>query len=118
MNVGILGAGHIASVLARTIKGMESVKLYAVASRSKEKAEEFAREFGAEKFYGSYEELVKDSAVDLVYIATPHNFHYEQMKLCINNNKAVLCEKAFTINENQAKDVFSLAEKKKVFYLS
>ena len=76
MNVGIIGAGRIAAVLAETMKEMKNVNLYAIASRSMEKASDFAKRFGAKKAYSSYEELVKDSEVDLVYIATPHNFHY------------------------------------------
>ena len=81
INFAIVGAGAIAKLMATTIKmmnkgGDESVKLYAIASRSLEKAKEFAKEFGIEKAYGSYEELYNDPAINLVYIATPHNFHY------------------------------------------
>ena len=83
MNIGILGAGKIAGVMADTINRMTDVKLYAVGSRSWEKANAFANEFAIDKAYGSYEELVSDDAIDLVYIATPHSHHYEQMKLCM-----------------------------------
>ena len=96
MNIGILGAGKIAGVMADTINRMTDVKLYAVGSRSWEKANAFANEFAIDKAYGSYEELVSDDAIDLVYIATPHSHHYEQMKLCIEHGRNVLCEKAFT----------------------
>ena len=98
MNIGILGAGKIAGVMADTINRMTDVKLYAVGSRSWEKTNAFANEFAIDKAYGSYEELVSDDAIDLVYIATPHSHHYEQMKLCIEHGRNVLCEKAFTYN--------------------
>ena len=89
VNVAILGAGHIARKMADTIRQMkchgDKVELYAVASRSLEKAEAFAREEGAVRAYGSYEELAADPAVDLVYIATPHSHHAENMELCLNH---------------------------------
>ena len=81
MNIGILGAGKIAGVMADTINKMDDVELYAVGSRTLEKANAFAREFDIDKAYGSYEELVSDDAIDLIYIATPHSHHYEHMKL-------------------------------------
>jgi len=72
-------------------------------------------EYGFEKSYGTYEELVADPEVELVYIATPHSRHYEDMRLCVEHGKAVLCEKAFTMNANQAKEIKQLAAEKGVF---
>ena len=119
MNVAILGAGSIARSMCKTLRGMMAagrpVALYAVASRSLEKARTFAREQGVGKAYGSYEEILADPAVDLVYIATPHSHHAEQMKLCIRHGKAVLCEKAFTANLSQAEEVLALARKEGVY---
>ena len=115
MNVGILGAGRIAGTLAQTMAGMKTVKLYAVGARSLERAQAFAKEYKAEKAYGSYEELVSDPAVDLVYIATPHSHHAEHAELCINHGKPVLCEKAFTMNASQAEKIIELSRKKGVF---
>lgn len=115
MNIGILGAGKIAGVMADTINRMTDVKLYAVGSRSWEKANAFANEFAIDKAYGSYEELVSDDAIDLVYIATPHSHHYEQMKLCIEHGRNVLCEKAFTYDAAQAEEIAALASEKKVY---
>lgn len=115
MNVGILGAGRIAGTLAQTMAGMKTVKLYAVGARSLERAQAFAKEYKAEKAYGSYEELVSDPAVDLVYIATPHSHHAEHAELCINHGKPVLCEKAFTMNAAQAEKIIELSRKKGVF---
>ena len=115
----ILGAGKIAAVMADTINAMvdsgnQEIELYAVASRDLTKAKEFADKHRVSVAYGSYEELYADSKVDLVYIATPHNFHYEQAKSCIENGKHVLCEKAFTVNAKDAEKLFELAKKHKV----
>lgn len=118
MKVGILGAGNIARSMAKTLRGMQHkgrpVELYAVASRSLEKARDFAAQEGAARAYGSYEELVQDSGVELIYIATPHSHHAEQIRLCVEHGKAVLCEKAFTGNARQAEEVLALAEAKHV----
>lgn len=110
-NVGIMGTGNIAAVMAETLNRMKGVKLYAVASREKVKADVFAGKHGVKKAYGSYEELVKDNKVELIYIATPHSEHYENARLCLENNKPVLCEKSFTANAAQAEELFKLARK-------
>lgn len=113
-NIGIMGAGNIAGVMAETVKKMKHAKLYAVASREQVKADVFAGKYGCKKAYGSYEDLVKDKKVDLIYIATPHSEHYENAKLCIENGKPVLCEKAFTANAKQAQEIIDLAREKGV----
>lgn len=119
MNVAILGAGAIARNMCKTIHGMKAngrpVELYAIASRSLEKAEAFAKEQGVLKAYGSYEAMLADPQVNLVYIATPHSHHAEQMKLCIRYGKPILCEKAFTANLHQAEEVLALAREKGVY---
>lgn len=115
MNFGIIGAGHIASTMATTLAQMSEPNAYAIASRSMEKAEAFKEKFKMEKAYGSYEELAKDPDVDIIYIATPHSFHYEQAKMCLENGKNVLLEKAFTANASQAKEIIDLAESKGLF---
>ena len=112
VKIGILGAGNIAATLAYTMQHMEEVECYGVASRTLEKAQEFAGKHGFLKAYGSYEEMLADKEVELVYIATPHSHHYTHMKQCIVAEKHVLCEKAFTINAGQAEEVFGLAEEK------
>lgn len=114
-NVGILGTGNIAAVMARTVNQMKGARLYAVASREQVKAEVFAGKHGCKKAYGSYEDLAKDSKVDLVYIAMPHSEHFENAKLCIEHGKPVLCEKAFTANAKQAEELLALAREKQVF---
>lgn len=112
MKFAILGAGNIANTMAKTVCGLKEAECYAVGSRSLDKAREFAKRYGFKKAYGSYEELLSDKAVELVYIATPHSHHYEHIKLCLEYGKNVLCEKAFTVNAEQAKDVLSLARQK------
>ena len=114
MKIGILGAGHIAGTMAYTMQHLNEAECYAVASRSIEKAEEFASKFEFEKAYGSYEQMLSDKDVELVYIATPHSHHYRHMKLCIEAGKHILCEKAFTVNTRQAEEIFRLAKEKEV----
>lgn len=119
MKVGILACGNIAQKMATTIAGIVEAGIYditpyACASRDEAKAKEFAAKNGFTKAYGSYEELAKDPEVDLIYIASPHSHHYEHMKLCIENGKNILCEKAFTANAKQAKEILKMAEDKGV----
>ena len=115
MKIGILGAGLIARKMAATVNGMDGVILGAVASRDEAKAKAFAEEFTAEKYYGSYEELAADEDIDLIYVATPHSHHYEHARLCLNAGRNVLCEKAFTANYKQAKELIDLAESKGLY---
>jgi len=115
MKIGILGAGLIARKMAETVNGMDGVFLGAVASRDEAKARAFADEFSAEKYYGSYEELAADEDIDLIYVATPHSHHYEHARLCLSAGRNVLCEKAFTANYKQAKELIDLAESKGLY---
>ena len=118
MNVAILGAGSIAGSMARTLQGMKDkgrdVALYAVASRSGERARAFAEKWGFEKTYDSYEAMLSDPAVDLVYVATPHSHHAAHTRLCIDHGKPALVEKAFTANARQAREVLAYAREKGV----
>ena len=115
MNIGFIGAGRIANTLASTMARMEDVNLYAVAARDLGRAQAFAAQYGFDKAYGSYEEMLRDPNVELVYIATPHSHHAEHMKLCIEHGKNVLCEKAFTLNAAQAREIATLAKSKGVY---
>ncbi|MCI6699549.1 MAG: Gfo/Idh/MocA family oxidoreductase [Lachnospiraceae bacterium] len=113
MNMAILGAGGIAHTMAGTIIHMKGeVNAYAIASRDAAKAEKFQQQYGFEKAYGSYEEMIEDNKVDLVYIATPHSQHYQWTMRALEAGKNVLCEKAFAANEQQAKEMIDFAEKK------
>lgn len=114
---GILGCGIIANKFAKGLELVEDAELVAVASKTAAKACEFAFRYSVKNYYDSYEELVKNPEIDVVYIATTHNFHYENIKLCLKNNKHVLCEKAFTVNALQAKEVISIAREKTLFLM-
>lgn len=109
LRVGIIGTGNIALAMAYTLSKMEEAQLYAVASRSLEKADAFAGRFGGAKAYGDYRQLAQDDGVDLVYVASPHMFHHRHARCCLENHKPVLCEKAFTVNAAQAQDLVDLA---------
>ncbi len=115
MNVAIIGAGNIAGKMAKTLSGMDDACLYAVGAREESRAKAFAKEHGAKKAYASYEELVQDDAVDLVYIATPHSHHREHAMLAISHGKSILCEKAFMQNAAQAREVIDFAREKNVY---
>jgi predicted dehydrogenase len=112
MKVAILGAGNIARKMAKTLTSMEGVEAYAVAARDLDRAEVFARQYGIRNAYGSYEEMVKDPKIDLVYISTIITSHAEHMKLCLKHDKPVLCEKPFAINAVEAKEVIELGKQK------
>lgn len=112
IRMAILGAGGIANKMAATITKMDQVEAYAIAARDLNRAQAFAKEYGFAKAYGSYEEMLADEAVDLVYIAVPHSHHYKMTKMCLEAGKHVLCEKAFTVNADQAREILSLAKSK------
>lgn len=117
MKLGILGAGGIARVMAKTVRmlnanGHPEVELYAVGARDLARARAFAAEEGVRKAFGGYEEMLRDPQLDLVYIATPHSHHYRHIRLCIDHGKHVLCEKAFTVSARQAADALARARAK------
>lgn len=114
---GIIGAGHIAAKFATALNSLDHTELTAVASRDLSRAKEFAGRFHAGKAYGSYEELVKDPEIDVIYIGTPHTEHNKNAKLCIEHGKAVLCEKPFTLNYSEAQELVELARRYKVFLM-
>ena len=109
LRFGIIGLGSIARRFATVLQKSNTACLYAVASRSYQKAEAFGAEFSAEKCYGSYQELAEDPLVDAVYIALPHNFHFDAAMLCIRQKKAVLCEKPMVLSQKEAEALFSAA---------
>ena len=115
--IGIIGAGWIADKMAQAIAPFKDMEIYAIASRSMDKADAFAKEYGIPVAYGSYAELVSDPSVDLVYIATPHSHHYEHAMLALDHGKPVLVaywfkhdleriQKRFTVREiSTSKDI-------------
>ncbi|MBR1864171.1 MAG: Gfo/Idh/MocA family oxidoreductase [Ruminococcus sp.] len=114
---GIIGTGRIARSFAAALKGTCGAELYAVASRTGDKARAFANEFGFEKAYGSYKELAVDSEVDVVYIATPMSSHFDDAMLCLENGRNVLCEKTLTLNSSQLERVLDKAAEKNLFFM-
>lgn len=119
MKWGIFATGTIAKKFASTIQQMEDEgeKVVAVGSRHIESAQAFGKEYGILNCYDSYEALVQDPDVEAIYIATPNTLHYENCKLCLEHDKHVLCEKPFTINPEQAKELFDLAKEKHLFIM-
>jgi len=114
---GIIGTGKIARTFARDVALIEEGHVVAVGSRHRASAQSFADEFGVASPYGSYEELVSDPEVDAVYVATPHPMHFENASLALEHDKAVLVEKAFTMDARQARDLVTLARTKKLFLM-
>lgn len=117
LKIGIMGAGAIAATMAHTIKNLKhpEISLYAIASRSAEKAAAFARDFGVQHAFGSYEDMLADPEVNLIYIATPHSEHYHNIQSCIRAKKGMLVEKSFTANAAQAREVLQQAAAAQVF---
>jgi predicted dehydrogenase len=113
--VGIVGAGWIAAKAAETLGGLAGFRPFAIGSRSLEKARAFADEWGIERAYGSYSEVVEDPGVDLLYVATPHSHHFDITKEALEKGKPCLVEKAFMANKAQAQAIVDLARRKKVF---
>ena len=115
MNISFIGAGLIARKVVNTLKKMEGVNLYAVSARDKGRAELFAREFGFEKSFGSYEEMLLDDNVGLVYINTTISHHAKHIEMCVNAGRPSLCEKAFTTTATEARRILSLSSEKRIF---
>lgn len=107
---GIIGLGNIAHKFAKDLLTIKDAELYAVASRTQDKASVFAKQYNATKAYANYEDLVNDGNVDAVYIATPHVFHKENTILCLKKGIAVLCEKPFAMNAQEVEDMIACAK--------
>ena len=113
--VGIIGAGWIADKMAEALSPLSDYCVYAIASRSLEKAAAFAERWNVPKAYGSYEEMLDDKDVDLVYIATPHSHHFPHAMLALEHGRHVLVEKAFTANAREAEILIRTAREKGLF---
>ena len=114
---GIISTGHISGKFAKALEILPDAELVAVASRNQKNADEFAAEHNVPRAYASYQQLADDPDVDVVYIGTPHTFHLENSKICMEKGKSVLCEKALTINAEEAKEMVRIARKEKVFLM-
>ena len=116
IKLGVLGIGGIAETVVTVLEGVSGISLYACASASNySRAQDFKSKHHFKVAYKTYEELVKDPNIDLVYVANLISDHYETVKLCLNNNKNVICEKAFTFNAKQAKELCDLSKQKHLF---
>jgi len=114
---GIISTGHIAGKFAEALKLLPEAELVAVASRKKEKAEKFADKYNIPRAYSNYQDLADDKNIDVVYIGTPHTFHLENSIMCMRKGKSILCEKAFTINAKEAKEMVKVAHEENVFLM-
>lgn len=114
---GIVGCGNIAHKFCEDLSLIKHAVLYAVASRDIEKAMDFAHKHQALKSYGSYMELFKDPEIDIVYIATPHTFHYELSIQAMKHDKHVLCEKPMAMNYREVAKMVEVSKKKNVFLM-
>lgn len=114
---GILATGTIAHKFCEGLKHLGDAEIVAVASRTPEKAQAFREKYGIRRAYGSYEDLVKDPEVDIVYIATPHPFHFDAAMLCLRAGKPVLCEKPITLNAREAEALIAYAREKRLFLM-
>ncbi len=117
INWGIIGLGNIANSFAHDLELSNDSILYGVASRDIEKAREFGNKHNSVKYYGSYEELAKAPEIDVIYVATPHVFHFENTMMCLKNGKAVLCEKPLGMYSTEVKTMLKEAESKKLFLM-
>ncbi len=114
---GILAAGKMSAKFTKALQLLGNVELYSVGSRDLQRAENFAKEYGFKKYFGSYEEMVSDPDLDIVYIGSPHSHHREHTLLCLRNGKAVLCEKAFALNSHEVEDMINEAKSQNVFLM-
>lgn len=114
---GILGTGRIARSFATALRYVEDAELIAVGSRQQDTATDFANEFEIANAYSSYKEVTENKNIDVVYIATPHSLHKDNVVICLEAGKAVLCEKPFTINAAEAETIIQLARSKNLFLM-
>jgi len=117
MKWGIIGLGKIAEKFAIALASTENSVLHAVASRDLLKAQSFSSKFNVPESHGSYEAMLDSKDIDVVYIATPHNLHFENAKACLSAGKHVLCEKPFTVRADEAEELFRLAREKNLFIM-
>jgi predicted dehydrogenase len=114
---GILGTGWIANEFAQGLERLPDAELVAVGSRTLESAQHFGQRYRVPHRHASYEALVRDADVDVIYVATPNPLHKEHSLLCLESGKAVLCEKPFAINASEAIDIIRVAREKKLFLM-
>lgn len=114
---GVLATGGIAASFTANLLDMPDAEVVAVASRSDASAKAFAERFGIPRAYGDWSSLAEDEDVDVVYVATPHSAHRAAAGLCLEAGRAVLCEKAFTLNSREAEELVTLARSRGLFLM-
>lgn len=113
LNWGIMGLGGIAKEFADNMNKIHEI--YAAASRNSERTKEFCERYNVSKAYNSYEEMLLDEDLDVVYIATVNSQHYKNIMECLKHDKHVLCEKAIWHDEGEMQEAYALAKSKKLF---
>jgi len=114
---GILGCGKIARKFAADLRLVKDAELIAVGAREQQTADAFVKDFPSKYAHNSYEALVNNPEVEVIYVATPHGLHHEHVMLCLKHKKAVLCEKAFAINYREAKEMIDYAKAQNTFIM-
>ncbi len=114
---GIVGLGNIAHQFAKDLLLVEGAELGAVASRNREKSQEFAKKYDCQKAYSSYDEIIKDPEIDILYIATPHSSHASLTIQALKHNKHVLCEKPIALNYNDALQMINVSKANNQFFM-
>ena len=109
LNWAVIGCGVIANQMAQSL-ALAGRKVYGIANRTRDKAEAFAREYGVEHVYDTFEDLYADPAVDAIYITTPHNTHIDFLRDALAAGKHVLCEKAITLNSAELEEARAIAD--------
>jgi predicted dehydrogenase len=112
---GIVSTGGIARTMAADLRLLDDARLTAVSSRSSQRAQAFADEFGVERAYGSVDDLLTDGDVDIVYVATPHAQHAAVVGAALDVGRAVLCEKTFTTSLADTEDLVQRARDRRIF---
>ncbi len=115
MKFGIIGTGWMADKMVCMMKELPEVELQAVVGRNYKKAQDFAAKFDFANVYTSIEDFLQDKEIEVVYITSPHSEHYNHIKVCLEANKHVLCEKPFTVNARLTKEMLNLAKEKNLF---
>ena len=114
--IGIIGCGTMAARMIESIKDLDDIEVVAVASREKARANKFVKQNCPDaKPLGSYEQMTRQKDIDLVYIATPNTFHYENAVMCVKNHMNVLVEKPFVMSREEADSIFTEAKNRGVF---
>lgn len=114
---GILATGGIAATFTEALRSLPDAEIVAVGSRSLDGAKDFAERYGIPRAYGSWAELAADDGVDIIYVATPHSAHRAAAGVCLEAGRAVLCEKAFTLNSREAEELVDLARERGLFLM-